>query len=75
MVIFSFILGRKYYKVNYDLPNIFLYFVMAMGIYFLAVYFPLFDGAAKIVLHILYICVFILFAYLLERKKYSREFR
>jgi len=75
MVVFSFFLGRKFFKVEYDLKNIFLYFAMAMGIYFFATKVHLADGILMFILHAIYILIFLLFAFVLENKKYRREFR
>lgn len=34
MMVLSFLIGRKYYKIEYDLLNIFFYFIIALSIYF-----------------------------------------
>jgi len=34
MMILSFFLGKKYYKIKYDLLNILIYFIIAISIYF-----------------------------------------
>jgi len=34
MMVLSFFIGRKYFKIKYDLLNIFLYFIIALSIYF-----------------------------------------
>jgi O-antigen/teichoic acid export membrane protein len=38
MVVMSYFLGRKYYKIDYPLGRIGIYFVLAMAIYFLYTY-------------------------------------
>ncbi|NQT77868.1 MAG: polysaccharide biosynthesis C-terminal domain-containing protein [Bacteroidetes bacterium] len=75
MVIISFFLGRKYYRVNYDLRNILLYFILALFIYFISVRFPIPEGLMQYVMHIFYLMVFLLFAVFLEKRKYREEFR
>ncbi len=35
MMLMSFIIGRRYYRIKYDLLNILFYFILALGIYFL----------------------------------------
>jgi O-antigen/teichoic acid export membrane protein len=75
MVIFSFFIGRKFYLIKYDILNIALYFIIALGIYFLSEYITIGTDTGKIFIHILYIIAFILFAVLLEKKKYRKEFK
>jgi len=38
MMFLSYFLSRKYYKINYDIKNISLYFIVALIIYFINVY-------------------------------------
>ena len=75
MVTLSFFLGRKYYFIKYDIVNISLYFIIALGIYFLSRYVTIAGEAEKFVIHTLYIFAFLLFAFLLEKNKYQREFK
>lgn len=75
MVIFSFFLGRKYYLIKYDMRNISFYFIIALGIYFLSEYITISGEAGKFSLHTLFIIAFLLFAFLLEKKKYRKEFK
>ncbi len=58
MLILSYFLGQKHYKINYDLKNIFLYFIVALSIYFINVYIrQIFD-------YYLIVNVFLLLAFL-----------
>lgn len=75
MVILSFILGRKFYRIHYDIRNILIYFALALGIYFLSDNMRFAEGLTMYVVHTAYIGVFLLIAVLLERKKYTHEFR
>ena len=75
MVVFSFFLGRIFYKIKYDLFNIFIYFLLAFGIYFLSQSFVFTEGIALYIIHATYILVFLAVAVFLERKKYKTEFR
>ena len=75
MVVLSFWAGRYFYKVTYDLRNIFLYFLMAFAIYFFSLKTPLEEGLAKHFLHLAYIIAFLVIIYFMERKKYLAEFR
>ncbi len=38
MMFLSFFLSRKFYKINYDIKNISLYFIIALTIYFINIY-------------------------------------
>jgi len=75
MVILSFWLGRKHYKVSYDLPNILLYFVIAIGLYFLSERVSVAGIGAEYGLKVLYITSFLFIIFLLERNKYRKEFK
>jgi O-antigen/teichoic acid export membrane protein len=46
MMVMTFFLGRKHYRIDYPLKQIFIYVVLAMGIYFAAKYLP-FEGISK----------------------------
>jgi O-antigen/teichoic acid export membrane protein len=35
MIVLSYLLGRKFYKIHYDMKNIFIYISLGLGIYFL----------------------------------------
>ena len=75
MVILSFIIGRRFYKVSYDLMHITLYFILAFAIYYFSVFMPLEEGFVKYALHFVYLLAFLIIAVLLERRKYKAEFR
>ena len=75
MVVLSFWVGRYFYKVTYDLRNIFLYFLLAFAIYYFAQITPIEEGLTKHLLHFAYIIVFLVIVYFMERKKYLAEFR
>ena len=75
MVIISFGLGRKYYRIDYDLRNIFLYFAVALGIYFISRAMPGMHVAATMAVNILFIAAFVAIAVILERKKFREEFK
>ncbi len=75
MVILSYIGSQKFYRIHYDLRNIFLYFIIAFGLYFLSVHFPIQEGTIKYVVHLIYIIIFLLITILFEKNKYLSEFR
>jgi O-antigen/teichoic acid export membrane protein len=72
MMILSFMLGRKFYRINYDLKNILFYFLLAMGLYFLSVHVEFAATIFRYFMHAAYILIFLLFAYLLEKRKLSK---
>jgi O-antigen/teichoic acid export membrane protein len=74
MVILSFLLGRKFYRISYDLGQILLYFLLAFAIYFISVYFPAGEGPVKFIIHFFYLAIFIIAAVLMEKGKYRSEF-
>ncbi len=74
MVVLSFIGGRKFYRINYDFLNIFLYFFIAFGLYFLSEKISFAEGTLKYIVHFAYIVLFVVIAFLLERRKYHTEF-
>jgi len=74
MVVISFFWGRKHYSISYDLRNIFLYFMIAMGLYFVATRLNLEEGVIKYAIHAAFILVFFLFALFMEKRKYREEF-
>lgn len=39
MMVMSFILGKRYFKIKYDLLNILIYFIISLSIYFLNILF------------------------------------
>ena len=75
MVILSFFIGRKYYRIEYDLPHIFLYFTLALSIFFLAEKFPVATGTYRFIVYLIYIAVFLVVAIVIERKKYKSAFK
>ena len=69
MMFLSFILSRKHYPIKYDLPKVFFYLGLAIGIYFLSIQIALPVGVEKYGVHTLIIIGFLAVAYFLERPK------
>ncbi len=64
MTITSYLLGKKYYKIDYDISKFFLYFTSAITLYFISKYI-VFDNMwlkmlVKTPLIIIYACIFII---------------
>lgn len=74
MVIISFFWGRKYYKVTYDLKNIFFYFILAIAIYFISQQLALDEGLLLYGTHLFLVVGFLLVAVFIEKRKYREEF-
>jgi len=75
MVVVSFWLGRKHYPVQYDMRNILLYFVVAIGIYFLAQNLNISNVILMFAVNGLLILAFLFIAYIFEKNKYLKEFK
>jgi len=69
MMLLSFILSRKHYPIKYNLPKIFLYLGLALGIYIVSTFFNFESAFIKYVLHSLIVIAFIALIYILERPK------
>lgn len=69
MVVFSYFLGQKYYKIHYPLKKIFFYLGLALGIYFLAISFALPYGILQITVHTALLIVFLAVVFILEYPK------
>jgi O-antigen/teichoic acid export membrane protein len=75
MVILSFLLGRQHYRIKYDFRNIVIYFALAGGIFLLSGLTKIESKVLTFGLNALLIGAFLLFAILLEKKSYLREFK
>ena len=68
MTIISFILGRHFYKINYDIPKIIFYFVICLLFYFVGRYIK-FDN--NLVTCLARLPLFVLFVYIFVRREMS----
>ncbi len=70
MIILSFLLGRRYYLIKYDLKDILLYFSVALFVYFVSVYIKqVFDY--YLVINLFLIIGFLYFVYRKEKISFS----
>ncbi len=69
MMILSFILSRKHFPIQYNIPKIFAYLGIAFGLYYLSTYFSFDSTLVKYSVSISFIIGFLAFIYLLERPK------
>ena len=68
MTILSFILGRHFYKINYDIPKIIFYFAVCLLFYFVGGYIK-FDN--NLVTCLARLPLFVLFVYIFIKKEMS----
>jgi O-antigen/teichoic acid export membrane protein len=71
MMVMTFFLGRKHYRIDYPLKQIFIYVALALGIYFTAKYLP-FEGLLKYGFNTAFFVVFL--AYVEMKEKLIRRF-
>jgi len=67
MMLLSFILSRKHYPIQYNLPKIFLYLGLSFSLYFFTTYLALPVGVLKYGIHTLVVVVFFAVIFFLER--------
>jgi O-antigen/teichoic acid export membrane protein len=65
MMILTYFLGRKHYRIDYPLKDIFVYVVLALVLYFVSVYHP-FEGIYKYTINT---CLFLIFTGYVEIKE------
>lgn len=72
MVVLSYIFGQKYFPVSYPLKRIGLYFVTALSVFFAAEILSITPSVWMYMVHTLLIGLFLLLAFVLERKEIYR---
>lgn len=75
MMIVSFIIGQKYYHVNYEVGKIFSILVLALGLYVISLFNPFDAKALQLAFNTLLLFVFIGVEYVVERKNFAKLFR
>lgn len=68
MTILSFILGRRFYKINYDIPKIIFYFVICLVFYFVG---RMITFDSNLVTCLARLPLFVLFVYIFVRREMS----
>lgn len=69
MMLLSFGFSRKHYPIKYNLPKIFFYIGLSVGIYYLSTLFIVENPVAKYGIYSVFFIGFIALSYLLERPK------
>lgn len=72
MAVLSYLIGNKYYKVNYPLGEIAFYFILSIALYWLSTLFTFDRYWQKSLLGIFFILLFMVIVYLRERKRFIR---
>lgn len=68
IMVISYFLGQKYFKVKYDLKTIFIYFFLAILIYYVSNLIPVKGLVLKSAVNTVLILSFVIIVYLRERK-------
>jgi O-antigen/teichoic acid export membrane protein len=69
MMLISFILGQKYYPIQYNFKRLGTYLLLAVGFYLVGTYFSPENVVLKYVLNSLFIVVFLAIAYVMDLRK------
>ncbi len=75
MMVVSYFLGQKFYPVPYDLKRIAVYFLIALVIYVLSNFTGEMNNLIKYTIHTIFIGVFLLAVFRLERTELMKLFR
>ena len=71
MMVISYILGQKHYKIDYDLKSMLIYSVLALVLYFGFENIKFDSSVIKYTVSTLFVIIFIVFAFLKEKKNFS----
>lgn len=69
IMIISYIWGRKIYRINYEFNKILLYTFMAMVIYLISVYLPVFQAVLYYPLVTFLLVLYVLFVFVIESRR------
>ena len=72
MTIISYVVGQKYYKVDYELKRILTYLAIAIGFYYLSGWIRFSASIAQYGLNISLFCVFIILVFFAEKNELRR---
>jgi O-antigen/teichoic acid export membrane protein len=71
MVVLSFFLGQRFYRIDYPLGRIAFYFGFAIALFLASYYSPIQDSLIMGSIRAVFLMLYILVAYLLERKSFK----
>lgn len=72
MSVMSYVIGQKYFRVDYPLQRIGLYFLLALGLYALSVIIPVSNPVLSYLLNILLFGIFVSVTFVLENKEFRK---
>ena len=72
MTVISYLVGQKYYPVNYPVKRIMFYFGVAIGLYLVSVFLNLDSSLTMYLIHSLLLFIFIGIIYFLENKELKK---
>lgn len=72
MTVISYVIGQKYYRVEYDLKRILTYMAIAMGMYFVSEYAHFQWAIMQYALNISLFSAFVVLVFFVERKEIQR---
>jgi O-antigen/teichoic acid export membrane protein len=75
MMILSFIIGQKYYHVDYEVGKIFAILAMAVGLYVISIYNPFIATSFRFAFNTILLIIFVGVEYLIERKNIAKILR
>ena len=74
MMVLSYFLGRKHFKVPYNLPKFFLYMGLAVVLFFVSNFIPFSSQVIKYLINTVLLLVFGMVVFIGERKSFFRQF-
>jgi O-antigen/teichoic acid export membrane protein len=69
MTVISYVVGQRYYRVDYDLKRILFYFAVAIGLYFISDYVHFPSSILQYGLNFSLFCAFLVVVYIVEKKE------
>jgi O-antigen/teichoic acid export membrane protein len=72
MIILSFVVGQRFYKINYQLREIFILIGVAFLFYFCSLLFKIDNGIIKWTLNLSLLALYFFVFYLMEKGKFSK---
>ena len=73
MMIISYFLGQKHYKINYPIESISLYSLTAISLFFISEFINFQNLITKLIIHTFFILYFLLLVYLKEKSDKSKS--
>lgn len=75
MSVMSYFIGQKYFRVDYPIQRIGLYFLLALGLYALSVIIPISNSVLSYLLNAVLFGIFVSVTFMLENKEFRKFLR